>query len=53
VVEDDAARAIDQGMWRGLVESVLRTPADVRCHADGCHAASGSCRVTVTLARAR
>ena len=49
VSEDDAARAIDQGMWRGLVESVLAQPAEIRCHAEGCHAATESCRVTIRL----
>jgi predicted ArsR family transcriptional regulator len=49
VIADDAARAIDQGMWRGLVASVLRAPAEIRCHADGCHAANQSCRVTIRL----
>lgn len=49
VIEDDAARTIDQGMWRGLVGAVLRAPADVRCHAEGCHAATESCRVTIRL----
>lgn len=49
VMEDDAARAIDQGMWRGLVESVLAQPAEIRCHAEGCHAPSESCRVTIRL----
>lgn len=49
VLEDGAASAIDQGMWRGLVESVLRAPAEIRCHAEGCHAANESCRVTIRL----
>lgn len=49
VIADDAARAIDQGMWRGLVGSVLRAPAEIRCHAEGCHAANESCRVAIRL----
>lgn len=49
VMEDEAAVAIDQGMWRGLVGSALRVPAEVRCHAEGCHAAHESCRVTISL----
>lgn len=49
VMEDESASAIDQGMWRGLVGSVLRTPAEIRCHAEGCHAANESCRVTIRL----
>jgi len=49
VVADDAAAGIDQGMWRGLVASVLRQPAEIRCQAEGCHAADQSCRVTIRL----
>jgi predicted ArsR family transcriptional regulator len=51
VLADDAARAIDQGMWRGLVAAALGAPADVRCHAEGCHAPTESCRVTIRLRR--
>jgi predicted ArsR family transcriptional regulator len=52
VMEDDAARTIDQGMWRGLVASVLPGEVgEVRCRADGCHAPAQPCRVTIRLGR--
>ena len=53
VVQDQAAREIDRGMWRGLVASTLlgaRT-AEVRCTTDGCLAADSACRIVIALER--
>jgi predicted ArsR family transcriptional regulator len=49
ILEDGAARAIDDGMWRGLVGSVVAAAGEIRCGAEGCHAATEPCRVTIRL----
>jgi predicted ArsR family transcriptional regulator len=51
VVEEHAARAVDQGMWRGLVVAALRgaNAADVRCETHECLAGDSACRVLISL----
>jgi hypothetical protein len=46
VVEEPAAREVDQGMWRGLVGEALRG-ATVQCETNDCLAADCPCRVVL------
>lgn len=52
VVADAEARAIDEGMWRGLVEAVTDESRAVKvvCRTHDCHE-RGPCRIVVTFAR--
>jgi predicted ArsR family transcriptional regulator len=54
VVGDAAAQAIDEGMWRGLVEASLDGPraSHVVCRAHDCLEGDGPCRIVVTFAEA-
>ena len=49
VIADPAARAVDEGMWSGLVESAL-DGAHATCRTHGCLDGEGSCRIEVALA---
>jgi len=55
VVADTRARAIDEGMWSGLVAAALRGTAEaaVRCRTHECHEADAPCRIEIRLARRR
>jgi hypothetical protein len=52
VTSDAEARAIDQGMWRGLIATALdRHRADsVVCQTEGCDDHDAPCRIIVRLA---
>lgn len=52
VVNAEAARAIDRGMWRGLVAAALRgvDVAGVRCNTHDCLAGASSCRISIGFA---
>jgi predicted ArsR family transcriptional regulator len=47
VLADGDAQALDEGMWRGLVEAALQGKAD--CRTRDCHG-HGPCRIEVTFA---
>lgn len=47
VVADPGARAIDEGMWRGLVEAA--TDANVACRTHECLEGDAACRIHVTF----
>jgi predicted ArsR family transcriptional regulator len=48
---EPTARAIDEGMWRGLVEAATgRAAADVKCSTHNCLERTGACRIVVTFA---
>jgi predicted ArsR family transcriptional regulator len=51
VLEEQAAREIDQGMWRGLVSHALERAkaADVRCATHDCLTRDGACRVVIAF----
>jgi predicted ArsR family transcriptional regulator len=48
VVKYPDGRAIDEGMWRGLVESSVRRPAGISCATFDCRDEREPCRVVVT-----
>jgi hypothetical protein len=51
VMVDPEARAIDEGMWRGLVEAVIDEgrASSVSCQTHGCREAEEPCRILVTF----
>lgn len=51
VVSDDAARALDGGMWRGLLAAAAgpATAATARCSTHDCLDAGASCRIVVAF----
>lgn len=53
VVDAQAAREIDQGMWRGLLAAALSGTGvqAIRCETHDCRAAASSCRVELRLGR--
>ena len=51
VVAEPNARAIDEGMWRGLVEAAAgRTAARVTCRTQDCLDGGAPCRIVISLA---
>ena len=53
VGDELAAREIDRGMWRGLVEEALfgADAVDIRCETHDCLAPDSSCRISIGLNR--
>ncbi len=51
VIEEHAAREIDQGMWRGLASHALERvkAADVRCGTHDCLTSDAPCRIVIAL----
>ncbi|MHB8650136.1 MAG: helix-turn-helix domain-containing protein [Gaiellaceae bacterium] len=49
VVEADDARAIDQGMWRGLLAEALTSTARIACQTHDCDRADSACRIVIAL----
>lgn len=52
VAAEPTARAIDEGMWRGLVEAVGNGAARAKCSTHDCLDADRPCRIVVTFAGA-
>jgi predicted ArsR family transcriptional regulator len=53
VVSDPDTRALDQGMWQGLVAAVAGDAVQARCATEGCLEAGGPCRIVASFDRRR